>query len=155
MRFHLLDRIEEVCYDDYITGIKCVSLSDDVFDEHFPGHPVYPGSLIIEGLAQLGGSFFELILNREGKTTMRSVLSIVNRVKFRKPVYPGDRMVLRADIVSRHDDFGVVRVRSEVDGEVCADGELTFTFMNIENVNLQGSRLELHSICMKNTRVLP
>jgi 3-hydroxyacyl-[acyl-carrier-protein] dehydratase len=155
MRFHLLDRIEEVRYNDYITAVKCVSLSDDVFDEHFPGHPVYPGSLIIEGLAQLGGSFFELIMKREGKPALRSVLSIVNRMKFRRPVFPGDRMLLRADMVSFRDEFGVVRVQSEVDGEVCAEGELTFTFMDIQDESLHGSRLDLYKICMKNTRELP
>jgi len=155
MRFHLLDRIEEISYNNYITAFKCVSLSDDVFDEHFPGHPVYPGSLIIEGLAQLGGSFFELIMKHEGKPALRSVLSIVNRMKFRRPVFPGDRMLLRADMVSFRDDFGVVRVQSEVDGEVCAEGELTFTFMDIRAESLHDSRLELYKICMKNTRELP
>ena len=55
MRFHLIDRIEEVHYNSSITAIKCVSLSDDVFDEHFPGHPVYPGSLVIESLAHTAG----------------------------------------------------------------------------------------------------
>ena len=152
MRFHLLDRIEEIHYNEYITAVKCVSLSDDVFDEHFPGHPVYPGSLIIESLAQLGGSFFELIMKHEGKPALRSVLSIVNRMKFRRPVFPGDKMLLRADMVSFRDDYGVVRVQSEVDGELCAEGELTFTFMDIRDDSLHHSRLELYKICMKNTR---
>ena len=152
MRFHLIDRIEEVHYNSSITAIKCVSLSDDVFDEHFPGHPVYPGSLVIESLAQLGGSFFELIMKHEGKPVQRSVLSMVNRIKFRRPVFPGDRMLLRADMVSRHDSFGVVSVRAEVDGEVCADGELTFTFLDIQDETLHKSRLELYKICMKNAR---
>lgn len=155
MRFHLIDRIEEVRYNDSITAIKCVTLSDDVFDEHFPGHPVFPGSLIIESLAQLGGAFFELILKHEGKPPRNSVLSIVNRMKFRRPVFPGDRMLLRADMVSCRDDFGVVRVRSEVDGEVCAEGELTFTFHDLRNEALLASRRELYDICMKNALELP
>ncbi len=155
MRFHLLDRIEEVRYNEYITAVKCVSLSDDVFNEHFPGHPVYPGSLIIEALAQLGGSFFELILKHEGKPPRQSILSIVNRMKFRRPVFPGDRMLLRAEISSWRDEYGVVRVHSEVDGEICAEGEMTFTFMDIRDENLHASRLELYRICMKNARELP
>jgi 3-hydroxymyristoyl/3-hydroxydecanoyl-(acyl carrier protein) dehydratase len=154
MRFHLIDRIEEVRYNEYITAVKCVSLSDDVFDEHFPGQPVYPGSLIIEALAQLGGSFFELIMKHEGKDQRQSLLSIVNRMKFRRPVFPGDRMQLRAEMVSLREEFGVVAVRSEVDGEVCAEGELTFTFMAIHDESLHDSRLELYKICMKNTREL-
>jgi 3-hydroxymyristoyl/3-hydroxydecanoyl-(acyl carrier protein) dehydratase len=155
MRFHLIDRIEEIHYGEFISAVKCVSLSDDVFDEHFPGHPVFPGSLIIEALAQLGGAFFELMLNREGKPARNSVLSIVNRMKFRRPVVPGDRMLLRADLVSHRDDFGVVSVRSTVDGEVCAEGELTFTFHDLGSDTLRNSRRELYDICMKNTRELP
>ncbi len=150
MRFHLLDRIEEVAYNEHITAVKCVSLSDDVFDEHFPGRPVFPGSLVIEGLAQLGGAFFELIMKREGKPVRQCVLSIVNRMKFRRPVYPGDRIAMRADIVSYRDDYGVVSVRGEVDGEVCAEGELTFTFLGLLDETLYRSRLELLRICMKN-----
>jgi 3-hydroxymyristoyl/3-hydroxydecanoyl-(acyl carrier protein) dehydratase len=155
MRFHLLDRIEEVRYNDYITAVKCVSLSDDVFDEHFPGHPVYPGSLVIEALAQLGGSFFELILKHEGKPPRQSLLSIVNRMKFRRPVFPGDRMLLKAEMVARRDEYGVVVVSAEVDNERCAEGELTFTFMDIADDRLHDSRLELYKICMANTRELP
>lgn len=155
MRFHLIDRIEEIAYNEHITAVKCVSLSDDVFDEHFPGRPVFPGSLIVEGLAQLGGAFFELIMKREGRPVRECVLSIVNRMKFRRPVYPGDRIAMRADVVSYRDDYGVVSVSGAVDGEVCAEGELTFTFLDIADEALQRSRLELYRICMKNTRENP
>jgi 3-hydroxymyristoyl/3-hydroxydecanoyl-(acyl carrier protein) dehydratase len=152
MRFHLLDRIEEVSYNNFITGVKCVSLSDDVFEEHFPGHPVFPGSLILEGMAQLGGAFFELIMKREGRPVKRSVLSIVNKLKYRRPVVPGDRMLLRAEVASFREDYGVARVSAEVDGELSAEGELTFTFLDIGDESLTRSRLELYRICMKNTR---
>jgi 3-hydroxyacyl-[acyl-carrier-protein] dehydratase len=95
------------------------------------------------------------MLNREGKPVRNSVLSIVNRMKFRRPVVPGDRMLLRADLVSRRDEFGVVSVRSTVDGDVCAEGELTFTFHDPVSGRLLDSRRELYDICMKNTRELP
>lgn len=155
MRFHLIDRIEEISYGEYVTAVKCVSLSDDVFDEHFPGHPVFPGSLVIEALAQLGGAFFELMLNREGKPLRNSVLSIVNRMKFRRPVTPGDRILLRAELVTRRDEFGVVNVRGVVDGEICAEGELTFTFHEPASGRVRDSRQELYDICLRNTRELP
>jgi hypothetical protein len=63
-------------------------------------------------------------------------------------------MILRAEMVSMRDEYGVVTVSSEVDGEICAEGELTFTFMNVLDATLQNSRLELYKICMKNTREL-
>jgi len=66
MRFYLYDRVEEICYGRYMVAVKCITLADDVFDEHFPGHPIFPGSLIMEGLAQLGGALFELTMRERG-----------------------------------------------------------------------------------------
>ena len=154
MRFHLIDRIEEIRYEHYITAVKCVTLADDVFDEHFPGYPVFPGSLILEGLAQLSGSFFELIMDKRKAPIRRSILSIVNHVKFRRPAWPGDQIHMRADVVSMHDEYGVTSVRATIDGEVSADGELTFVFLDIQDEQLRSSRLELLKICMRNTRVI-
>jgi 3-hydroxyacyl-[acyl-carrier-protein] dehydratase len=155
MRFHLLDRIEEVSYGKYITGVKCITLADDVFNEHFPGYPIFPGSLIMESLAQLGGSFFEIMMQHWRLPLKRSVLTIVNRFKFRRPAEPGDRRALRADIVSMQDEYGVVSVRAEIEGQVCAEGELTFSFVNAGDDRLQKSREELYAICMKNARIIP
>jgi 3-hydroxyacyl-[acyl-carrier-protein] dehydratase len=155
MRFHLLDRIEEICYGKYITAVKCITLADDVFNEHFPGYPVFPGSLILEGLAQLGGSFFELMMKHQSLPIKRSILSIVKQFKFRRPAFPGDKLLYRADIVTMHEEYGVVKVKAEIVGEHCAEGELTFTFVDIPDDTLHQSRLELYKICMKNTKVIP
>ena len=152
MRFYLIDRIEEISYGNYIKAVKCISLADDVFNEHFPGYPVFPGSLILEGLAQLGGSFFELMMKNDKKPIKRSVLSIINKMKFRRPAWPGDRLLMTASFDSMKDDYGVVQVRAEIDGEICAEGELTFVFLDIQNDNLLKSRQELYDICMKNTK---
>jgi 3-hydroxyacyl-[acyl-carrier-protein] dehydratase len=152
MRFHLIDRIEEICYGKYITAVKCITLADDVFDEHFPGYPVFPGTLILESLAQLAGSFFELQASKEGLVIKRSILSIVNKFKLRKPALPGDKIMLRADMITRREDFGVMLVKAEIDGQICAEGELTFTFLDIQSKTLEESRKQLYDICMKSTR---
>ena len=152
MRFHLVDRVDEVSYDKYIIGCKCVTLADDVFNEHFPGYPIFPGSLIIEGLAQLAGSFFEIIMSRRGIHTKRSVLTIVRQMKFKKAVAPGDKMIYKAEIKSFNDDFGVAAVTAELDGELCAGGELLFNFFDIPSAALQTSREEVYKICMKNAK---
>jgi len=154
MRFHLVDRIEEICYGKYIVGVKCVTLADDVFNEHFPGHPIFPGTLILEGLAQLGGSFFEIMMKEKNLPLKRSVLTIVNRMKFRKPVVPGDRLRYKVDIVTMQDDYGVATVQAEIDGQVCAEGELTFSFIDIPDKKLHESRQQLYDICMKNVKVI-
>lgn len=149
MRFHLIDRIDEVKYGHHITAVKCVTLADDVFNEHFPGHPVFPGTLILEGMAQLAGSFFEMTDQKKGRTVKRSILSIVNQIKFRKAVYPGDRLFLRADILTHREEYGVAKVRAEIDGEICAEGELTFSFVSIQDTSLDASRREMRNICMR------
>ena len=152
MRFYLIDRVEEICYEKYITAVKCITLADDVFDYHFPGDPVFPGTLIIEGFAQLSGMFFELIMKRKGLPPKLSVLSMVNKMKFRKPVRPGDRLLTRADVISLKEDYGVVKVKAEIDEEICADGELTFVFMSQDEESLHQSRMDIYEICMTNAR---
>ncbi len=152
MRFHLVDRVDEICYDKYIIGVKCITLSDDVFNEHFPGYPIFPGSLILEGLAQLAGSFFEIILNKRGMPMKRSILTVVNKMKFRKPAEPGDKLIYRADIKSLNEEFGVAKVIATLDNEVCAEGELIFYFITIKDTELLKSRETVYKICMKNTK---
>ncbi len=152
MRFHLVDRVDEVCYDKYIVGVKCITLADDVFNEHFPGYPIFPGSLIQEGLAQLAGSFFEIILNKRGMPMKRSILTVVNKMKFRKPAEPGDKLIYRADIRSLNEEFGVAGVVATLDGEVCAEGEMIFYFITIEDADLLKSRETVYRFCMKNAR---
>jgi 3-hydroxymyristoyl/3-hydroxydecanoyl-(acyl carrier protein) dehydratase len=84
----------------------------------------------------------------------RSILSIVQKFKLRQPAGPGDRLLYRADLVTMREEFGVVNVRADLDGEVCAEGELIFTFVDIPDETLHASRLELYKICMKHTKVL-
>jgi 3-hydroxyacyl-[acyl-carrier-protein] dehydratase len=154
MRFHLVDRVEEICYGKYVIGVKCITLADDVFNEHFPGYPIFPGSLSLEGLAQLGGSFFEIMMNEKGLPLKRAVLTIINRMKFRKPAGPGDKLLYRAEIITMRDDYGVAKLKAELDGEICATGEFTFSFIDIQNDTLQKSREEIYRICMQNARVV-
>ena len=154
MRFHMIDRIEKIVHGKYITAVKCISLADDVFNEHFPGYPIFPGSLIFEGLAQLGGSFFEITMKERGLPLKRSVVTMVNRLKFKKPAGPGDRLLYRADIVAMQDDYGVIKVRAELEGEVCVTGELMFTFVDLPNEGITRSREELYEIVTKNTKIV-
>lgn len=148
----MIDRIDEVCEWKYITAVKCISLADDVFNEHFPGYPIFPGSLILEGLAQLGGSFFEIAMEKQGLPMKRAILSIVREFKIKKPAGPGDRLFYRAEILSMQDGYGVVNVTATLDGDVCAKGELMFTFVILQNEKIRQSREELYAIVTRETR---
>jgi len=152
MRFHLFDRVEEVCYGKFITAIKNVTFADDVFEQHFPKYPVFPGSLIMEGFAQLGGMFLELMRTRNGLPFQSAFPSVINKMKFRKPVIPGDTIMMRVDVVSFRDDFGVIKVKAETDGEVCADGEMTFIFMDSDDADIPKMRMELYDLWLSRAR---
>jgi 3-hydroxyacyl-[acyl-carrier-protein] dehydratase len=154
MRFHMIDRIEAIHYGKYVTAVKCISLSDDVFNEHFPGYPIFPGSLILEGLAQLGGSFFEITMQDKGLPLKHAVLAIVRQFKLRKPAGPGDRLVYRAEILSMQDEYGVANVTATLDNEPCAEGELMFHFVLLPNDKIQQSRNELYGIVTKGMKVV-
>lgn len=155
MRFFLVDRIEEISYGRYITGVKCITLADDIFDEHFPGYPVFPGSLILEGVAQLAGSFFELTMEYRQMPQKRCVLSIVNRFKFRRPANPGDRLFYRVDLSTMRDEYGVVKAQAKIGEDLCAEGELTFTFVEIQNQRLHKARADLYRLWMRSAKVIP
>ena len=74
MRYVLLDRISELHPPEQAVGVKCVSLADDVFVDHFPGHPVMPGALILESLAQLGGVLLEATMRSRGRSDLHALL---------------------------------------------------------------------------------
>lgn len=155
MRFHLIDRIEQVAYGRYIEAVKCVTLADDVFNEHFPGFPVFPGSLILEGMAQLGGAFFEITMKQKGLPLKRAVLVLVEQMKFKRPVVPGDKLRYRAEMISMQEGLGAVKVRARLEsGELCSEGELLFSFIDVPIETLNKSREELYDIYTRNMKVI-
>jgi 3-hydroxymyristoyl/3-hydroxydecanoyl-(acyl carrier protein) dehydratase len=153
MRFLLLDRIDELKKGSYAVATKCVSLADDCFEHHFPGQPVYPGALMIEALAQLGGALLELTLRDERDYRPRCVMSGV-KAKLREFVRPGDALALRAEIVSRHEDSALVRaVASRGEERVC-EAELLYVFLRIDDARLERSREDYLDILTRATRVV-
>jgi 3-hydroxymyristoyl/3-hydroxydecanoyl-(acyl carrier protein) dehydratase len=142
MRYLLLDRITELRPPERAAGVKCVSLSDDVFVDHFPGHPILPGALIVEGLAQLGGVLLEATVKHRGLAERHALLTIIERAKFRRPVRPGDKMELEASVLTCRDEGGQVRAVARVDGAVVAEAELTFAFAAVTNPTVIARRAE-------------
>src|SRR5437870_8402465 len=96
VRYVLIDRIERLEAGKSASGVKCVSLSDDIFVDHFPGHPIMPGALIVEAMAQLAGVLAEATMRLRGRNDLHALLTMVDRAKFRHMVRPGDRMELEA-----------------------------------------------------------
>jgi UDP-3-O-[3-hydroxymyristoyl] N-acetylglucosamine deacetylase/3-hydroxyacyl-[acyl-carrier-protein] dehydratase len=102
------------------TGIKNVTINDYFFRGHFPGRPVMPGVIIVEAMAQVGGVM--MLAAEENKGKLAFFLSIDN-VKFRKPVVPGDQLVLEVEAIKVKSKTGQVRGRALVDGKVVAEAD--------------------------------
>ena len=143
MRYVLLDRID-LLEPPRATGIKCVSLSDDVFGEHFPGYPIYPGALVLESMAQLAGVLLEQCMrDQRGDDGLHAVLSMADRVRFRAQVRPGDRLLLEATVRTVSEDGGQCDVAVTSEGERVAEARLGFAFAVITDPRLLQTRADV------------
>ena len=120
--FLLVDRIIELT-DTRAVGIKCVTINDYFFRGHFPDRPVMPGVLLVEAMAQVGGI---IMLNKEEHRGKIAYFMAVDQVKFRKPVVPGDVLVIETVLGKLRSRTGQVVGRVLVDGKLVCEGELMF-----------------------------
>ena len=123
--FLLVDRIIEST-EKKIVGLKNVTINEPFFQGHFPGHPIMPGVLILEAMAQVGGVAALSLPDNIGK--LAYFLSI-KEAKFRKPVVPGDQLVIEVEIMKKKLSVLQVRATAKVDGEVVTEAEMMFAFV--------------------------
>ena len=124
--FLLVDRVTELA-ETRAVGIKCVTINDYFFRGHFPGRPVMPGVLIIEAMAQVSGI---ILLNKPEQRGKLAYFMGVDQVKFRKPVVPGDVLVLEAELGKLRSRTGQVKARALVDGKLVCEAELMFALVD-------------------------
>ena len=152
VRYVLLDRITTLQPPELARGIKCVALSDDCFADHFPGHPIMPGALIIESLAQLAGVLLESTMRaRRGNDHLHALLTMIDRAKFRHVVRPGDRLDLEARVLRVTEDGGQAQVHARLDdrtatARVVAEAQLSFAFAEVTNPVVLAKRREFLAI---------
>ena len=123
--FLLVDRILESS-DKKIVGLKNVTINEPFFQGHFPGHPIMPGVLILEAMAQVGGVGVLSLSENLGK--LAYFLSI-KEAKFRKPVVPGDQLIIEVEIVKTKLSVMQVRATARVDGEVVTEAQMMFALV--------------------------
>jgi UDP-3-O-[3-hydroxymyristoyl] N-acetylglucosamine deacetylase/3-hydroxyacyl-[acyl-carrier-protein] dehydratase len=125
----LIDRVLELEEDRRAIGIKNVTINEPFFEGHYPRHPIMPGVLIIEAMAQLGGLLLSQKLEHTGKV---AVLLSLDNVKFRRAVTPGDQLVLEAHAGRVRSRSGEVHCRAHVQGELAAEAEIRFMLVDAD-----------------------
>jgi 3-hydroxyacyl-[acyl-carrier-protein] dehydratase len=126
--FALVDRVLEHIPGKRALAIKNVTFNEPQFQGHFPGRPLMPGVLIVEAMAQVGG----LIVTQMPELPKGLfVFAGIDGVRFRKPVVPGDQLLIECELISlKRKRFGKVRAEATVDGGLVCSGELMFSLVD-------------------------
>lgn len=150
MKYFLLDRIDAIEIGKEARGTKCITLTDEVLHDHFPDHPILPGALIVEGLAQLAGFLLEATVNRgdtsDNQTVRRAILAQVDKMKFHHMSGPGDSLTYTTKIEFLREDAAQVSVEAACGAERRAAGKLTFALLPIDSPNVTAQRLSVYKI---------
>lgn len=125
--FLLVDRVMEFETGKRIVGIKNVSMNEPFFPGHFPGHPVMPGVLIIESLAQVACILAILSSDDSVRSKVTYFVGIDN-ARFRRPVFPGDQLRLEVESISSKRGIWTFNAKAYVDDKLVTDAELKATF---------------------------
>jgi 3-hydroxyacyl-[acyl-carrier-protein] dehydratase len=125
--FLLLDRVTALEKGVSIEGYKNVSISEPIFQGHFPDHPIYPGVMIIEGMAQAGGVLAFQSSTDEDKEDMSNKVVYfmsIDKAKFRSPVTPGDKLVYKLTVIKQRGAVWQLDAKAYVDEKLVAQAEL-------------------------------
>ena len=128
--FLLVDRITNVKEGEEVEGYLNVSITNAVFQGHFPGHPIYPGVLIIEGMAQTGAILPFTIMDKDELKDKVVYFMSIDKAKFRKPVRPGDKLVYRVKTIKHRGKIWQLDAKAYVDEELVAEAELKAMIMD-------------------------
>jgi len=125
--FLLVDRVSELEKGVSIEAFKNVSISEPVFQGHFPDHPIYPGVMIIEGMAQAGGILAFQSSSAESQEEMNDKVVYfmsIDKAKFRSPVTPGDQLVYRLTVIKQRGAIWQLDAKAYVAEKLVAQAEL-------------------------------
>lgn len=130
--FLLVDRILELEIGKSVTALKNVTCNEPFFQGHFPQIKFMPGVLILEAIAQAGGIL--LYKSIPDPDTKLVLLSSISNVKFRKPVVPGDQLIIRIDLLKAKKKFCLVLGKAYVDDKVVVEAEILASLLNLDEI---------------------
>jgi len=125
--FLLIDRVVEMEEGKFIDAYKNVSISENIFQGHFPGHPIYPGVMIVEGMAQAGGVLAFKSMSEEDQANIENKVVYfmsIDNCKFRAPVRPGDRLEYKLTVTKHRGNIWMLRGEAYVDGHLTTEADL-------------------------------
>jgi len=120
--FLLVDRIDELEPGVRALGVKAVTYHEEFFKGHFPEEPVMPGVLTLEAMAQVGAVMVLSVEENKGKTVF---FGGMDKVKFRRKVFPGDVLVMESKMIKQKGSIGVAKAVAKVDGQLAVSAEMT------------------------------
>ena len=127
----LVDRVLEISEDGKkITGLKNVSANEHFFQGHFPGAPVMPGVLIVEAMAQCSALLGLREMSDEERAKKLFLFGGIDKARFRRPVVPGDQLILECEVLHRRASTVKMRGVARVDGNVVAEADLLSVLTN-------------------------
>ena len=125
--FLLLDRVTDIQESKSLIGYKNITIGDNVFQGHFPGHPIYPGVMILEGMAQAGGilAFKSMGDMTEEEAAQKVVYFMsIDKAKFRSPVKPGDKLEYHLSVIKNKGAIWMLKGEAYVGDKLVSEAEL-------------------------------
>ena len=125
--FLMVDRIVGFEGETKCTGVKCVTINEPFFQGHFPGHPIMPGVLQLEAMAQVASV---LLLRMPGNQGKIGYFLSADNVKWRKPVLPGDMLIIETEVLKTKRNIAQAKGRCSVNGQVVSEADLMFSLVD-------------------------
>ena len=126
----MVDRVLEVESGKSIVGYKNISINEQIFVGHFPGAPIYPGVLIIEAMAQISGILGFITAQQSSDNGMLYLFAGIDKVRFKRPVVPGDRLMLTSEVVSVKRNIWRFQTTATVDEELASSALLMCAYQD-------------------------